>query len=285
MIPKRMFFYWSGNNLSWMRYMTLYSFRKFNSDWEIILYLSNNNNTTKTWSGVEQQDFLNYNGKNYLDEVEKLNIKIEDVVLPDDIKNNFPNISPIHESDIFRYYQLHKSGGFYCDMDVLFFESMDDFYNNIVKNDIDLLIHQNKMYLTIGFLGSSEGNEYYKDIFDFAIKNFNMDDYQSLGVDTIYKMYGGSRQRPIVIDKIISRYPTSNIYNLSDSLIYHFDWTHIEYNFNNRVGIDNYPDESIGYHWFGGSKISQHYNNIMNENNYDDYDTTFSEITKKIINK
>jgi len=62
MIPKRMFFYWSGNDLSWMRYMTLYSFRKMNPNWEIILYLSDNVNKIKTWNSGEEQDFLNYTG-------------------------------------------------------------------------------------------------------------------------------------------------------------------------------------------------------------------------------
>ena len=75
MIPKRIFFYWSGHNLSWMRYMTLFSFRKLNPDWDIILYLSDNTNTTKTWKGVEEQDFSNYKGHNYFNKLEELNIK------------------------------------------------------------------------------------------------------------------------------------------------------------------------------------------------------------------
>ena len=46
-IPKRIFFYWGGSDMSWMRYMTLYSFRKMNPDWEVILYVSDNNQKEK----------------------------------------------------------------------------------------------------------------------------------------------------------------------------------------------------------------------------------------------
>ena len=35
-----MYFYWGGSAMSWMRYMTLYSFRKMNPDWEMVLCLA-----------------------------------------------------------------------------------------------------------------------------------------------------------------------------------------------------------------------------------------------------
>lgn len=280
MIPKRIFFYWSGGNLSWMRYMTLYSFRRYNPDWEVVLYLSDNDNKVKTWNGIEEQDFSNYLGINYLDKLEELNIKIEKVELPDEMKK-LDNLSPVHESDLFRYYQLYKNGGIYCDMDVIFFRSIDNFYNNI--NNIDTILYQSPDYIAIGFLGSSIGNQFYKDIFDFGILNFNMSNYQSLGVDLIYMMYNGNRFTSQILPKIISRYPDLNFYNIPESLVYHFDWTKIEYNFRTAIYVNKFPSDSIGYHWFGGSKISQHHNNIMNENNYRDFNTTFSVIAKEIL--
>ena len=276
MIPKKIFFYWSGSNLSWMRYMTLYSFRKMNPEWEMTLYLTNNENKTK-WSSPEKQDYTEYQGKNYLPKIDKLNINIKNVDLTE-----FPqlkSLNPVHQSDMFRYYMLYKEGGIYCDMDVLFFRPIDNFYEEVKKSDT-IFHHTN--YLTIGFLGSSIGNKYYKDIFDFGLKNDVSNDYQSFGVDLIYKSFGLSRGNNRILQEIKKKYNYETFYNISDNLIYQYDWTKIAYNFNNAIGVDGFSENSIGYHWFGGGPISQKVNNILNENNYKEHNNTFTEILKNI---
>jgi hypothetical protein len=247
----------------------------------MILYLSDNNINSKTWNGTEKQDFFSYQGINYLNKIKDLNIIIEKVELPETMKLN--NLSPIHESDLYRYYLLYSKGGFYCDMDVLFFRSIDSFYQNIIRNNIDTILYQCSTYVAIGFLGSSINNTFYKDLFEFGIKNFNSNDYQSMGVDLFYSRYGGHRRNPFIITNIMSRNPNLNIQSISSELIYHFDWTKISYNFSNMVYPNNFPKESIGYHWYGGSEISQYHNNIMNENNYREFSNTFSAIAKKIL--
>lgn len=282
MIPKKIFFYWSGANLSWMRCMTLFSFRKFNPDWDITLYVSENNND-KNWGGHEEQDFSNYKGKNYFPLLEKLNIKIEKINLPDDVKNKVKNLSPIHESDIFRYYELFTNGGIYADMDILFFRPIDKFYNQLVENDIDTLIHQDKSFITIGFLGSTKGNIFYKEILDKALNVDIYNDYQSFGVDLIYSIYDANRQKSQILDKIKKKHPNLNIFNLKNETVYNFDWTMIEYNYQTGVDITAFSKESIGYHWFGGHPLSQMFNNVLNEDNYKDYNTTFCRLCKNIL--
>jgi hypothetical protein len=275
MISKKIFFYWSGN-MSWMRYMTLYSFRKMNPDWKVILYLSNNENKSG-WISPEKQDYIEYHGKNYLSEVAKLNIEIKDVDL-----SEFPQLeklNPVHQSDMFRYYMLYKEGGIYCDMDVLFFRPIDDFYEKVKTHDT--IIHHKK-FLTIGFLGSSVNNQYYKDVFDFGLKNNISNDYQSYGVDLIYKFFGLLRGDKKIIEEIEKKYNFETFYNITNSLIYEYDWTKISYNFNNAVGVAGFSNNSIGYHWFGGSSISQKINKILNEDNYKEYKNTFAEILKNI---
>jgi hypothetical protein len=267
--------------MSWMRYMTLFSCRKKNPDWEIVLYLSDNNSSSR-WVGPEEQDYFTYTGINYLDKLEELNIKIEKVEWPDELKERFRDISPVHESDLFRYYQLYKNGGLYCDMDVIFFKPLDTFYNSI-KDSYDTIIYQCYEYIAIGFLGSSIDNQFYKDLFDYGVQNFETSNYQSMGVDLIYKMFNGNRAVAYILNMITDRYNTLNFYNIPTSLIYYFDWTKIEFNFQNTVYANKFPLDAIGYHWYGGSKISQHYNNIMNEINYKEHQTTFSAIAKKIL--
>ena len=288
-IPKRIFFYWGGSDMSWMRYMTLCSFRKMNPDWEVVLYVSDNNQKEKGWKSKENQDYYQYKGDNYFNKLKDLNIKIEKAEFPKEIQEKLKNISPIHESDLFRYYQLYLNGGFYCDMDVLFFKPIDNFYNTIIKGGYDTIIHENKSLfgysLTVGFLGASVNNEYYKNLFEFGINKKDCDDdYQSMGVKLIYNMFIGAKNPCMIYDTIISKYPNLTFYNLPTTLIYNFDWTQIKYCFTNSLRINDFDYDSIGYHWYGGGSESQKYNNILTEKNYKEYKTTFSTIADEVIN-
>jgi glycosyltransferase involved in cell wall biosynthesis len=288
-IPKRIFFYWGGSDMSWMRYMTLYSFRKMNPDWEVILYVSDNSIKNKNWKTLENQDYYQYKGDNYFNKLKDLNIKIEKVKFPKEISNNIKNISPIHEGDLFRYYQLYLNGGFYCDMDVLFFKPIDNFFNTIINGGYDTIIHEYKSFseysLTVGFLGASVNNEYYKNLFEFGINKKNCEDnYQSMGVELIYSMFIETKNSNIIYDTIISKYPNLKFYNLPTELIYKYDWRGIKYCFTHSMGINNFNYNSIGYHWYGGGVESQKYNSILNEKNYKEHKTTFSTIADEVIN-
>ena len=286
-IPKRIFFYWGGSNLSWMRYMTLYSFRKMNPDWEVILYVSDNGMKNKGWKSSENQDYYQYKGDNYFNELKDLNIKIEKAEFPEEIQEKLKKISPIHQSDLFRYYQLYLNGGFYCDMDVLFFRPIDYFYNKVVSSGCDTIIYENQKKegtLAIGFLGALINNEYYKNLFEFGVNNYDENDYQSMGVQLIYKMFTGNKYATYILNTIIKKYSNLNFYNLPTTLIYKFDWTQIKYCFTNSLKINDFDYDSIGYHWYGGGVESQKYNSILNEKNYKEHKTTFSTIADEVIN-
>ena len=175
-----MFFYWGGSNLSWMRYMSIYSFRKLNPDWEVILYVSNNTTWRKTWNGQPDQDYYQYKRKNYIDKLKDIDVKIEPVEFPKEIKSHIQgSISPIHESCLFRYYQLYTNGGFYSDTDVLYFKPINDLYNHILQNRYDTIIEEypspkdNTTYwINIGLIASSPNNAYYKDLFELGFKSY-----------------------------------------------------------------------------------------------------------------
>jgi glycosyltransferase involved in cell wall biosynthesis len=291
-IPKRIFFYWGGSDMSWMRYMTLYSFRKMNPDWETVLYVSENTNKNKSWKGVDEQDYYMYTGNNYFKKLKKLGVKIEKAELPVEVKKRLKGISPIHESDLFRYYQLFLNGGLYCDMDVLFFKPINDFYNKITEGGYDTIIHEYKAFdanesdewwMTIGFLGASPNNEYYKNMFEYAVNNYKEDNYQSMGVYVIYGLFNTLPFKQ-TYNKIVAQYPCLKFYNLSTELIYYYDWTKVEECFTNSIGINDFSARSIGYHWFGGCAISQKYNNILTEKNYMKHEIAFSKIAHEIIN-
>jgi GT2 family glycosyltransferase len=292
-IPKRMFFYWGGSDMSWMRYMTLYSFRKMNPDWEVILYISDNDQKEKGWKSEENQDYHQYKGDNYINKLKDLNIEIKKVEFPLELRDKLKDISPIHESDLFRYYQLYLNGGFYCDMDVLFFRPIDDFYNTIIDGGYDTVIHEYESKydwtMTIGFLGACVNNEFYKNLFEFGVNSYiNKDNfsknYQSMGIKLIYKMFLGEKFPCKLYDEIVFKYSSLKFYNLPTTLIYKFDWTKIQYCFTNSIKINDFNYDSIGYHWYGAGVESQEHNNILTEKNYKNYKTTFSTIADEVIN-
>ena len=284
MIPKRMYFFWSGATLSWMRYMTLYSFRKFNPDWEMILCLSKNTATEKSWTTPEVQDFSNYSGNNYFEKISDLSIQTETVEFPADFKINI--VSPVHESDLYRYYKLYNNGGFYSDMDILYFRPMNDFYNEMVGNGIDTVLYHCHSYAAIGFLGAKEGNSFYKDLFSYATNIESVSAYQAFGVGLIYQFCEIEKNRisiNCISDVLKSKYENLNICSIPDFLVYQYDWTQISKIFSEAYNINKFNSKAIGYHWYAGSSIAQGYNKLLNENNYIEHKTTFSELVKEVL--
>jgi hypothetical protein len=279
-----MYFFWGGSALSWMRYMTLYSFRKFNPDWEMILCLSENTITKKNWDSYETQDFYNYVGSSCLEKISELSIHIESVKFPDDFKANI--ISPVHESDLYRYYKLYNDGGFYSDMDVLYFRPIDDFYNSLCENNTDTVLYHCPSYAAIGFLAADKDNCFYKDLFNFATSIETVSSYQAFGVGLIYQFCEIEKNR-VSIDSIgdilRSKYKSLNIYSIPDFLVYQYDWTEVSKVFSKAYDISKFNQKAIGYHWYAGSPVSQGYNKLLNENNYREYKTTFSELVKGIL--
>ena len=261
--------------MSWMRYMTLYSFRKMNPNWEIILCLSQSNACTTKWPG--EHDFLSYKGANYFHKIKELNIIIEPVKFPDDF--NAIIKSPVHESDLYRYYKLYNDGGFYSDTDVLYFRSMDNIHNEIAGCGANIVLFSHPHYTAIGFLAAEKDNAFYKDLMMSALNTVDIDACQAYGTDLFYNFFG----QHSVGDAIKSRYSEAIVFVIPRYLVYHLDSWDIERAFSSSIDMRGFDTKSIGYHWYGGAPIAQKFNNIMTENNYMNYKTTFSAITREIL--
>jgi len=282
-IPKEIFFFWEGNKMSWMRYMTLFSFRKFNPDWKIILYV--NKNTTfkeNPWSNKNIQDFFSYDGDDYFNKIFELNVEIIEWDIHDNnlIKTEM-EISPSQKSNFLKWYKLYETGGIYSDMDILWFKSIDDFYDTLVLNDYDTAICQTA-YLSIGLLASKKNNPLFKDIFINGFNCFNSQSYQTAGVLNIYDLFSEVPQQG-VFDEIKLRYPKIKPYNIPMDLVYFLNHTQVEYALEHSLGSTDFSNESIGYHWYAGYSGNQKYNNILTERNYMNYNNTFTTLVKEIL--
>lgn len=262
--------------------MTLYSFRKFNPDWEMVLCLSQKNTKVADWNTHEVQDFFNYSGASYFDKLTELNIIIEQVEFPKEFKMSITN--PVHESDLYRYYKLYNDGGFYSDMDILYFRSMSDFYNEVITNNFDTIIHSCPSYAAIGFLGAQKDNIFYKELMMSALSSVANKSYQLFGVELIYKFCGVERTGAgLVGDVIKNKYNNLNIHNIDSCLVYQYDCDNIRTAFDNSFGVNDFDSKAIGYHWYAGSHISQGYNKLLNETNFTNHKITFSELVKGIL--
>jgi hypothetical protein len=286
MIPKKIFFYWGNETMSWMRYMTLYSFRLMNPDWKIIVYHSKCGLDKKTWGSKEQQDFHNFASENYIDRLTQLHIEFKHWDLADNkiIKtNNITTMGASHKSDFFKWCILHDEGGIYSDFDIIYFRSLDKYYELLNRHNYDVAICQTN-YLSVGFLAATQYNEFYKDIFKNALNRYTPKQYQSAGVQAVYDLYNTSGPKG-VLNTAIRKYPNLKFYNNPFALVYPYDSENVAYAFNTDIKIASLSQVVIGYHWYAGHPVSQKYNNLLNENNYVLYNNLFCNIAKEILSK
>jgi len=269
-INKTIYFFWGNDKMSWMRYMTLKSFRQMNPAWEMVLYRTEQRHKGKIWETNNYQDFFCYNGEDYFNKIQALDIEIR--------KYKNSDMTPSHASNFFKWETLANESGVYADMDILWFKPIDKFYK--VIKDCDTAICQTD-YVSIGLLSSSGNNNFYRELYQNAFKCFNKDYYQTAGVENIYNYFDCVDRHQDVLKQAKIKYPRMKFYNIPMNLIYPFDSKYINRAFCNDVG--DIPEETIGYHWYAGKKTSQEFNNILTQDNFMNYNTLFSKIASLII--
>jgi hypothetical protein len=120
-IPKIAHFIWSaGTPLSYLRWLSYYTFKQLHPDWQIMFHLVSGCSTTKTWIGTEELEFMTYTGKDYLSFVDGIVMHEVDGILPN------------YASDLIRWQSLYQHGGYYFDLDQLFIKS----FNPLLDYDI-----------------------------------------------------------------------------------------------------------------------------------------------------
>jgi len=250
-INKILHTYWGGEKLSYLRYLTIISFIKYNPDWEVKLYipakLFKGNNT---WSTKEQDGI--YTGKDYLNElpITPIKISMESIGMSDDIPE-------VHKSDILRYFLLLSYGGVWSDMDILYTKPLviDDSINHIVCK------HPTHDYYSIGLIGGVKGSGLFKLLLDRSF------DIRTKG----YQSFGNQIWCNLNLVK--------GTWNIPMWLVYYLDSTKIPDIFEKNIKL---PEESIGLHWYGGHKLAGEWENKVTPNNYE-FDTTLGTVLKQIL--
>jgi len=282
-IPKRIFFFWGNKTLSWMRYLTLKSFRLLNPDWQMILYTSKCTKDTKTWNDDVAQDFHTYKGRDYLPQVEELGVEIHEWHLQD-----YENITASHLSNFLKWHKLSAHGGVYSDMDILWAQPMDKLYDEFRDFDVAICVTR---YLSIGLLGSSIGNRMFTAFFNNAKVNYDPTRYQCVGVENIYDLLYNAeafnkdgkvdwnfiRMQNIMQD-LRDMFPELKIFNIPFGCVYPFTCTNTEGIFKAKHDL---PNHVVGLHWYAGAPLAQQWNSILDEQSVLEHDNTFTRIASR----
>jgi hypothetical protein len=262
-IPKIMHFYWDKSTLCYLQYMTIISFNKFNPDWRIIIHEGNSRCGAITWNTGEQT--IKYSGEDWyyklkeLDYVEFRVVDFESIGFREDV-------SEIFKSDYLRWYLLSTIGGGWSDMDILFTKPLTEL--NI--GDANTVICFRGDVHIIGFFLSKSNNEYFKKILDEINYDFDLSDYQSLGSVLFNKVHPSDTTDCIDV----------KIKNISMDCLYSYRDYDIPIIFQG-IDLTKLMDETIGVHWYNGSRVSKFFNNNYDPNTQN-ISNTITEILKMI---
>ena len=284
-IPKRIFFFWGNPTMSWLRYLTLKSFRVLNPDWNIILYVAKCNKVTKPWNDDVKQDFFEYNGPDFMPRVQGLGIEVIEWSMPE-----LPNVGASHLSNFLKWHKLQAHGGIYADMDILWLQPLGKLYKEMAEFDTAICITK---YLSIGFLGACIGNQMFKSFFDHARKRYDPTRYQCVGVEAIYdllyndKAYNDDESinftyiaKQNILQDLRDRWPDLKIFNMPFGVLYPFGCLEMS-----KVWEANYrlPEHVVGLHWYAGDPLSQDWNKVLHPGNMPREDNTFTHYARRYV--
>lgn len=272
-IPKVMSFFWAGDNLSWMRYMTIKSFRSLHPDWKINLHKCNRYGIGR-WLSNEMQDSHYYDGQSYLDQVKMLDVNISEWNPP------IPDMAPSHACDICEWEILSTTGGFFSDMDVLWVRKIP--YGLLAKNSSVFVLTCG--FAAIGLCACEKNSKLFSELKECALENYRPSKYQSTGAEAIYRLAGiwpkwGAQPLPGYqsVKAFSDRF--DGVTYIPETVIYPWDYTKTEMIFEQDLTV---PLNCFGIHWFGGSLLGAKYNGLLTHRNYREYKNTFCTYARKV---
>jgi dTDP-4-dehydrorhamnose reductase len=276
-IPKVFYSYWSGSPLSYLQYLTIVTFQELNPKWKIVIYIPTEPYLHKTWKTPEQKS--TYTGKDYLEELYKLNIEIRKI---DFVTIGFNNEIPeVIKSDYLRYWILGYYGGLWSDMDIIYIKPIEQIFNKNLQilgnfNNIDTVICYFDEHYPIGLLMSKPNNQFFIELQNNAIKYLDIDRYQCIGAPLMKHLFA----EPYNIKE---KYPNLNILIMTNQCYLPYAWNKINDIFVHNLP-NNFTQNTVGIHWFNGSAVSMTYVNMIDTNDFPTNNSIYPYI-QKYLNK
>lgn len=238
--PKIAHFYWGGDIMSYMRYMTIVSFMRHNPDWRMILWMPKYPSVKRTWNTRE----LNYDVEcdDFLPRLLDLPIQKEYVDFKDFGFDN--DTSEVHKSDFLRLHLLATMGGLWSDMDILYFKPMAALGVNWRGNKSkDTFVCIGPYKHSAGFLMSAPGSKYFHQLVKLAEKRYPPTVYQGIGCDMFNQFFP-------TIHHVNNVSPAANI---DMTAVYEHNALHIPDILNGSPA--HFTEGSIGIHWYAGHPL------------------------------
>ncbi len=270
-LPKNIYFYWGNKTMSFLRYLSLYSFKKFNPDWNVILIKRRNPKTPKRYNLEEKSDSIYFKSEDCYNLVDNLDIEIKY------IEEEYPEIAELdleenHISDIILFKILGEKGGIVSDTDILYYNPID--YEKIKDIDVGLISfngYPKKDYIPLSFV-LGKPNNFFKEMYERFKSKINP------------KIWDNSPSLMDSLDLTKIKFSDLNIIRLPSHLVFPFSETkkrcdYFKLMFEKESKI---PKDSIGIHWYGANPNSQRFNNILTKDNYKNSDNTICKIIQEI---
>ena len=233
----------------------------------------------ETYVDKYYQDFLTYDGPDWLPKVSDLGIEVQEYKIGYGLDET---LGPVFKADISRWQILWKEGGFYSDTDILYTRPMSAYMNEKIRKQRDAVVFL-EPYILIGFLGASPNNQFYRDVFVMACKSFDPTVYESAGSLAVRETVGAHNGRERALKR---RYPAMSIDFLPHHIVYPFPYKQHTFMFRQMTPeaakLVNRPG-CIGIHLFGGSKAFSQFNNHVSPDNYREMDNVVVHYLKGVL--
>jgi len=240
--------------------MSIYSFKKLNPDWEIVFVIPLFVNSEARWAGKQYE-----NASKCMDYLKNVttDLMIRPMVFDFEEIGLANDMNEVHKSDFLRYYLLYKHGGVWSDMDILYIQPIDMLHHN--KKNIKSSTYyfwQKENSIpghAIGFLMGIPGSQFFYDVFEAAKKNFNPNDYQTIGADLLNTQFN---------EKVMRRYRDS--ISIDKNAVYAINHDDKEFLYE-KTNTGMLTQDSIGIHWYGGSEYVKDLTIKVNHTNFKTY--------------
>ena len=251
------YFYWGGQKLSFLRYMSLYSACKYIKQVSLVLRREVLREQPLASGWEVRQDFNAYKGPDYLPDVFRLKDQglIQIVYLEDFCKEVAElRYNDIYTSDLLSWYILAFHGGTVSDTDILYFRPLPETEANVEL--IRFRQYPLPGYVTVSFMRAKEGgDEFFLDMYKEALA----------ATTGTYECLGAPLFSP---DKVWLLLRLKKVKWLDPKIVFPFADTQAQKRyrrllFHRRVKL---PEETIGIHWYAGN--NQDFNNRITRSNY-----------------
>jgi hypothetical protein len=280
-IPKTVHFYWGGEKLSYLRFLSVQTFCQLNPDWQVLIHTPKTLSTARPqWDTFQQKNSLVQ--QDCFDQLAQLPVTV--------IQHNFARYKfdnqahEVHKSDFLRWKLLSKHGGVWSDIDILYVQPMHQLLENCAEfSNVDTalcpLLPPGKH--TIGFLMSSPDNNFFQSLSRCARAAYDPETYQCMGSNLI-------NQRFQSLDQFQRQFKQNNFVFLDKNCVYSIDSKSIEKFFQTPDSdilkkLNN--KKVIGFHWFAGHPLSQKLENQLTANNINQFDNILTTAIRKILNE